>query len=113
MDTIGKKLALKEKMAYGSPPQQLALSAEGIIFLLFLYRGIIQLLSLHHTDRLNSDTSAADNFDMFELFFDKLDDRVIFGCGLDEFQEQAVFAVVDDTSLESFGNLEEFHFIFR
>lgn len=29
MDTIGKKLALKEKMAYGSPPQQLALSAEG------------------------------------------------------------------------------------
>ena len=50
MDTIGKKLALKEKMAYGSPPQQLALSAEGIIFPLFLYRGIIQLLSLHHTD---------------------------------------------------------------
>lgn len=37
MDTIGKKLALKEKMAYGSPPQQLALSAEGIIFpLLFI-----------------------------------------------------------------------------
>ena len=24
MDTIGKKLALKEKMAYGSPPLQLA-----------------------------------------------------------------------------------------
>lgn len=113
MDTIGKKLALKEKMAYGSPPQQLALFAEGIIFLLFLYRGIIQLLSLHHADGLNSDTSAADNFDMLELFFDKLDDCVVFGCGLDEFQEQAVFAVVDDTSLESFGNLEEFHFIFR
>ena len=68
MDTIGKKLALKEKMAYGSPPQQLALSAEGIIFPLFLYRDIIQLLSLHHTDRLNSDTSAADNFDIDGLW---------------------------------------------
>ena len=53
--------------------------------------GIIQLLSLHHTDRLNSDTSAADNFDMLELFFDKLDDRVIFGCGLDEFQKEVFF----------------------
>ena len=67
---------------------------------LFLYRDIIQLLSLHHTDRLNSDTSAADNFDMFELFFDKLDDRVIFGCGLDEFQKEAVFSIVDDTCLK-------------
>ena len=113
MDTIGKKLALKEKMAYGSPPQQLALSAEGIIFPLFLYRSIIQLLSLHHTDRLNSDTSAADNFDMLELFFDKLDDRVIFGCGLDEFQKEAVFSIVDDTCLESLSNLEKFYFIFR
>lgn len=113
MDTIGKKLALKEKMAYGSPPQQLALSAEGSIFPLFLYRGIIQLLSLHHTDGLNSDTSAADNFNMLELFFDEFDNSIVFGCGLDEFQEQAVFAVVDDTGLESFGNLEEFHFIFR
>ena len=86
METIGKKLALKEKMAYGSPPQQLALFAEGIIFLLFLYRGIIQLLSLHHTDRFNSNTSASDNFDVFELFFDEFDDRVVFGCGLDKFQ---------------------------
>ena len=42
---------------------------------------------------------------MLELFFNKLDDRVIFGCGLDEFQEQAVFAVVDDTGLESLSNV--------
>ena len=60
----------------------------------------MQFLSLHHTDRLNSDTSAADNFDMLELFFDKLDDRVIFGCGLDEFQKEAVFSIVDDTCLK-------------
>ena len=70
MDTIGKKLALKEKMAYGSPPQQLALSAEGIIFPLFLYRSIIQLLSLHHTDRLNSYTSSTHHFNSVEFFLD-------------------------------------------
>ena len=67
---------------------------------MFSCRSIIQLLSLHHADGLNSDTSAADNFDMLELFFDKLDDRVIFGCGLDEFQKEAVFSIVDDTCLK-------------
>ena len=36
MDTIGKKLALKEKMAYGSPPQQLALSAEDHLPVVFI-----------------------------------------------------------------------------
>ena len=50
---------------------------------------------------------------MFELFFDKLDDRVIFGCGLDEFQKEAVFSIVADTCLESLSNLEKFRFIFR
>ncbi len=80
---------------------------------MFFCRSIIQLLPLHHTDGLNSDTSAADNFDMLELFFDKLDDRVIFGCGLDEFQKEAVFSIVDDTCLESLSNLEKFYFIFR
>ena len=75
--------------------------------------GIIQLLPLHHADGLNSDTSAADNFDMLELFFDEFDNCVVFGCGLDKFQEQAVFAVVDDTSLESFCNLKKLYFIFR
>ena len=74
---------------------------------MFFCRSIIPLLSFHHADGLNSDTSAADNFDMLELFFDKLDDRVIFGCGLDEFQKEAVFSIVDDTCLESLSNLEK------
>ena len=86
MDTIGKKLALKEKMAYGSPPQQLALSAEGIIFPLFLYRSIIQLLSLHHTDRLNSNTSTAHDFDTVKLFFHQIHYCIILRKALNKFQ---------------------------
>ena len=53
MDTIGKKLALKEKMAYGSPPQQLALFAEGsssrcfyIVVLFSFYLSIILIDSI-------------------------------------------------------------------
>ena len=50
---------------------------------------------------------------MLELFFDEFDNCVVFGCGLDKFQEQAVFSIVDDTCLESFFNLKKLYFIFR
>lgn len=68
-------------------------------------------LSFHHTDGLNSDASAANDFDVFEFFLDQFDNGIILGCSLDKLKKQAVFAIINDSGLEGFGDLKQFYLI--
>ena len=68
-------------------------------------------LSFHHADGLNSDTSAANDFDVLEFFFDQFDNGIVFGCSLDKLKKKAVFAIIDDSCLEGLCNLEKLHLV--
>ena len=68
-------------------------------------------LSFHHADGLNSDTSAANDFDVLEFFFDQFDNGIVFGCSLDKLKKKAVFAIIDDSCLEGLCDLEKFHLV--
>ena len=53
------------------------------------------------------------HFNSVEFFLDQFDNCIILGGCLDEFQKQAVFAVVNDFCLKRLRNLETFHLILR
>lgn len=73
-----------------------------------LYKISEKVLSFHHTDRFDSYTSSTYHFNSVKFFLDQFHYCVILGCCLDKFQEQAVFAIVNDLCLEGFGNLKQF-----
>ena len=68
---------------------------------------MIFLLPLCHTDCFNSDASAPHDFHIPEFFFQKLDNRIIFGGRLQKFKQHTVFPVIDHFRLEGLGNLEK------
>ena len=51
------------------------------------------------------------HFNSVEFFLDQFDNCIILGGCLDEFQKQAVFAVVNDLCLEGFGDLKQLYLI--
>ena len=68
-------------------------------------------LAFHTADGFDSNTSAADNFDVFEFTLHKLNNCVILGGSLNKFQQKAVFSVVDNAGFKGLGYLKKFYFI--
>ena len=67
----------------------------------------------HHADGFNSHASAPYHFDIFKFFFKQLDNRIIFGSGLDKFQKQAVFPRSMTRPFKGFRNLKQLDFFLQ